>query len=418
MTGSAAPDMTVVSDLRPTLPTGWQWCPLGDHDVCEINPSRPAGFVRGDDEPTSFIPMTAVDERSGTISAVSIRPYGEVKRGYTFVREGDVLFAKITPCMQNGKHAIGRSLTDGVGFASTEFHVVRPGSKVHADWVHYFLRQPAVLKSAVRSFTGSAGQQRVPPDFLRALEVPVPPMAEQLQLLSTLSEQLGAVEKARATAEAQLEAAKALPAACLKEMFESPEVLVWPKRRLGDLMRLRKEVVHPREQPRGRALFVGLEHVASGTGARIGSLSIEMAELTGRKPRFYEGDIVYGYLRPYLNKVWVAEFDGLCSVDQYVYAVDPHEADTGFISAFMRSYLYLARAPVHVTPGQLPRIRTEEVALVMINLPPVAEQERLIGELEVRMAEAERMTRMAEELVAAMNALAPALLRRAFSGDL
>jgi hypothetical protein len=101
-----------------------------------------------------------------------------------------------------------------------------------------------------------------------------------------------------------------------------------------------------------------------------------------------------------------------------VYAVDSDEADTRFISAFMRSHMYLARAPVHVTPGQLPRIRTEEVASVMINLPPVLEQERLIGELEVRMAEAERMTRMAEEQVAAMNALAPAFLRQAFSGEL
>jgi type I restriction enzyme S subunit len=180
--------MAIEPGLRPTLPPGWRWCPLGDHDVCEINPSRPAGFVRGDDEPTSFIPMTAVNERSGTISAVSIRPYGQVKRGYTFVRDGDVLFAKITPCMQNGKHATARGLTDGVGFASTEFHVVRPGSKLNADWVHYYLRQPTVLTSAVRSFTGSAGQQRVPPDFLCALEVPVPPMAEQLRVLNVLSE--------------------------------------------------------------------------------------------------------------------------------------------------------------------------------------------------------------------------------------
>ena len=246
----------------------------------------------------------------------------------------------------------------------------------------------------------------------------LPPLKEQVRIAGVIGEQMTAVERARPAAEAQLEAAKALPAAYLKEMFESAEILVWPQRRLGDLMRLRKDMVHPRERPRGRAVFVGLEHIASGTGARVDSASLEIADLSGRKPRFYEGDIVYGYLRPYLNKVWVAEFDGLCSVDQYVYAVNSHEADTRFIAAFMRSHMYLARAPVHVTRGQLPRIRTEEVASVMINLPPVVEQERLIGELEVRMAEAERMTRMAEEQVVAMNALPAALLRRAFSGEL
>ena len=92
--------------------------------------------------------------------------------------------------------------------------------------------------------------------------------------------------------------------------------------RLGDLLRLRKDVVHPRNRPKGKSIFVGLEHVESGTGNRIGSAELEMDELTGRKPQFKMGDIVYGYLRPYLNKVWPAEFDGLCSVDQYVYEVD------------------------------------------------------------------------------------------------
>ncbi len=290
-----------------------------------------------------------------------------------------------------------------------------PGPDVDSLFLYYSLLQAV---QALRELGSGATFSEVSKSQVEEFRVAVPPLAEQKRIAAALAEQMAAVERARAAAEAQLKAAKALPAAYLKEMFESAEILVWPQRRLGDLMRLRKDIVHPRERPRGRAVFVGLEHIASGTGARVDSASIEMADLTGRKPRFYEGDIVYGYLRPYLNKVWVAEFDGLCSVDQYVYAVDPHEADTRFISAFMRSHMYLARAPVQVTPGQLPRIRTEEVASVMINLPPVVEQQRLIGELEVRMAEAERMTRMAEEQVAATNALPTALLRRAFSGDL
>ena len=69
-----------------------------------------------------------------------------------------------------------------------------------------------------------------------------------------------------------------------------------------------------------------------------------MSRLGGRKPRFYRGDILYGYLRPYLNKVWIAEFDGLCSVDQYVYRVDASVADTEFIAWFMRSPVYLRPA--------------------------------------------------------------------------
>lgn len=80
--------------------------------------------------------------------------------------------------------------------------------------------------------------------------------------------------------------------------------------------------------------------------------------------------------------------------------------------------MYLARAPVQATPGQLPRIRTEEVASVMINLPPVVEQQRIVGQLEERMTDVERVTRTANAQGVAMNALPAALLRRAFSGDL
>ena len=82
---------------------------------------------------------------------------------------------------------------------------------------------------------------------------------------------------------------------------------------------------------------MGLEHIQSVTGERISSVNVDIAQLTGRKPRFYKGDIVYGYLRPYLNKVWIAEFDGLCSVDQYVYKVENDLANTEFITWFMRS---------------------------------------------------------------------------------
>lgn len=152
--------------------------------------------------------------------------------------------------------------------------------------------------------------------------------------------------------------------------------------RLGDVLRLRKEIVHPRDNPQGRSIFVGLEHLESGTGRRTGSLEVDLASLTGRKPKFYKGDIVYGYLRPYLNKVWVAEFDGLCSVDQYVYEVERSLADAEFIAWFMRSPRYLLSAPVSAGPGQLPRIRLEEVAAVELDLPGLDEQQRVVTAIQ------------------------------------
>src|SRR3989449_6989384 len=187
--------------------------------------------------------------------------------------------------------------------------------------------------------------------------------------------------------------------------------------RLGDVLRLRKEIVHPRDRPHGRATFVGLEHLESGSGRRSGSLEIDLASLTGRKPRFYTGDIVYGYLRPYLNKVWVAEFDGLCSVDQYVYEVDRSRTEPEYVAWFMRSPFYAGQAPVRTGPGQLPRIRLEEVAAVGLELPDLGEERRVGGAITNQVAAGGGGRTAAEGQLEVADALKEALVRRAVSGE-
>src|SRR4051812_26621042 len=94
------------------------------HEVAELNPRRPRVLtgLPGNTE-VSFVPMAAVDEVHGRIVDASVRPLDDVKQGFTYFADNDVLFAKITPCMQNGKAAIARGLSSGVGFGSTEFHV-------------------------------------------------------------------------------------------------------------------------------------------------------------------------------------------------------------------------------------------------------------------------------------------------------
>ncbi|MBI2190734.1 MAG: restriction endonuclease subunit S [Planctomycetes bacterium] len=189
-------------------------------EVCEINPSRPSGLKRGEDEPTTFVPMSAVDAIAGTIARAEQRPFGQVRKGYTYFAEGDVLFAKITPCMQNGKHAIARELLSGFGFGTTEFHVFRPGPGITAEWIHQFLRQPAILQAATGHFTGAVGQQRLPEGYLMALEIPLPHLGEQRRIAGMLKEQMASVERARKALEEQLDAIHKLPAAILRRAFQ------------------------------------------------------------------------------------------------------------------------------------------------------------------------------------------------------
>jgi type I restriction enzyme S subunit len=200
-------------------------------DIAFVNPRRNL-IERGDDEITSFVPMENVDEVMGKVSKLNKEPFSKLKKGYTYFENGDVIFAKITPCMQNGKHAVVSGLIDGFGFGSTEFHVIRAKNEVTPEWLHFFLRRDETLSAAMRAFTGAVGQQRVPPAFLENLEIPVPHIDTQRKIIAGLEVQLAEVDKARVAAQAQLRDSRVLRNRMLKEFFT--ELDAAPKKRLGD----------------------------------------------------------------------------------------------------------------------------------------------------------------------------------------
>jgi type I restriction enzyme S subunit len=163
--------------------------------------------------------MPAVSEVTASIERPEIRTYAEVKKGFTYFGNEDVLFAKITPCMENGKSAIATKLYNGVGFGSTEFHVIRANKKLLLPkFLHYFIRQQSFRNMAKSRMRGAVGQQRVPKDFLDDVKLPLPPLSEQRRIVEIL-DQADALPKKRAEADAK--AARILPALFYK-MFGDP----------------------------------------------------------------------------------------------------------------------------------------------------------------------------------------------------
>ena len=110
-------------------------------------------------------------------------------KGYTKFQNGDLIWARITPCMQNGKSAIVDELINGYGCGSTEFHVLRNHNKqLSLEYIHILLRQSIILTDAMNYFTGSAGQQRVPKSYLENLSVPIPPFQIQNAIVAHIKE--------------------------------------------------------------------------------------------------------------------------------------------------------------------------------------------------------------------------------------
>ena len=177
------------------MPRGWRLVRLGD--VAEINPRRPPLSVPAE-TPVTFLPMAAIAESSQGIVVRESRPYSEVSTGYTYFEENDFLFSKITPCLQNGKHTLATGLRGGFGFGTTEFHVVRTSSILTAPFMFRALTQAHIIDRCSKSFTGTAGQQRVQPETLKDLPILLPPLPEQRAIAAVLDSIDDAIERTEA----------------------------------------------------------------------------------------------------------------------------------------------------------------------------------------------------------------------------
>lgn len=135
----------------------------------------------------TFLPMASISDKFGEIVYAEKGKNGD-SNGYTKFKEGDLLWAKITPCMQNGKSAIAKNLINNRGYGSTEFYVIRNKNEneLYFDYIYHLLRTKIIRETATKYFTGSSGQQRVPKSFLENLSIPLPDFYKQKQISDEL----------------------------------------------------------------------------------------------------------------------------------------------------------------------------------------------------------------------------------------
>lgn len=138
-------------------------------EIATINPKR--RFEPSDEFLVTFLPMASVGE-DGQVVEEKTKSLSEVRKGFTYFERGDILVAKITPCFENGKGGDTRGISYDVGFGSTEFHVIRPISEDAVDFIHLIVQSSRFRSEGEKSMTGSAGQKRVPANFIRDYSVP------------------------------------------------------------------------------------------------------------------------------------------------------------------------------------------------------------------------------------------------------
>ena len=229
------------------LPDGWSVATLGE--VAAFSPRAPQP-VEGVDPDVTFLPMAAVQEVSGRLDLSQVISASEGKRkNLTHMEDGDVIFAKITPCMENGKIAVVNGLVGGRAYGSTEFHVLRPNGSVDRRYLWYFLVRDDFRWEAERAMTGAVGQRRVPRKYLQACSIPSPTAAEQAEIVRILDMQLARLDTVLEAVQAVRDRADQLRRSLLhaaftgqlthpdpRRMAEMPEV--WEKKELSEVAEL------------------------------------------------------------------------------------------------------------------------------------------------------------------------------------
>lgn len=155
----------------------------------------------------TFIPMDQVSDKYGEANILEYKAL-EDSNGYTKFQNNDLLWAKITPCMQNGKSAVVSNLNNGIGFGSTEFHVFRAREGIDINYIHAIFRLQSLRNYGVLYFSGSAGHQRVSDEFFKRLYIPKPSLKKQTEIANHITQIRNQAKQLQQQAKAELEQAK------------------------------------------------------------------------------------------------------------------------------------------------------------------------------------------------------------------
>jgi type I restriction enzyme S subunit len=337
------------------------------------------------DELCTIVPMELLSE-SGAIDVTSVQPVEDVNGGLTLFEEGDVLFAKITPCMENGKGAFVESLPTRYAFGSTEFHVLRPNHAVDPKFLYYYTFNPVFRAYAAENMSGAAGQKRVSSRFLKDTRLFLPPLPEQERIAAYLDASCAAIDTAVAAKRRQLETLDAIHQASLHRAFANED---WPRERVKDVATKIGSGVTPKGGATGY-LSEGIPLLRSQNihfdGLRLDDVAFiseeTHAEMSSSqlKPR----DVLLNITGASIGRcTFVPEDFGEGNVNQHVCIIrGGHKIDHRFLAAFVSSPMGQGQVLSSFTGASRQGLSHKDLGLISIPLPSIGVQRNVVAGIE------------------------------------
>ncbi len=391
-------------------------------EVCQIRPPKNEARNKvSDSSLVSFLPMEDMSIGIKFVQPIQTKLLSEVVGSYTYFAEGDVLLAKITPCFENGKLGIAIGLKNGIGFGSSEYIVFRPDSILSKEWLYYFLSRETFRLEGAARMTGAVGHKRVSKEFIEDYPIPIPPLDEQQRIVRLLDEAFEGIAIAKANTEKNVQNARAIFESHLQAVF-THRGEGWVEKTLKDVCNKITDGTHqtPKYFDEG-FIFLSSRNVTSGIIDWENIKYIDQGQHLEMHKR----------VAPQRNDILLAK-NGTTGVAAIV---DRDSIFDIYVSLALlralpvirpRFLLHFINSPIAKTQFNkrlkgigVPNLHLEEIREVNISLPiDLKKQDNIVDKLDILSEETQRLTRIYEQKLAALEALKKSLLHQAFSGAL
>jgi type I restriction enzyme M protein len=376
--------------------------PLGE--VCTINPPKREGLALAPETLVSFVPMSDLGENRIAFLPKETKRIDELGASYTYFADGDVLVAKVTPCFENGKAGVARGLTNGVGFGSSEFYVLRPTDRVLAEFVYFCVTSATFRGPAIAQMTGTGGLQRVPKGFVEQFRIPLPPLEVQKEIVAEIEGYQKVIDGARAVLD-----------------HYRPYIPIhpdWPMVEIGEVCEINPETINPESEYPGQTInYIDISSVENGTGRFMGYTEVASAEAPSRARRVVRpGDVLLSTVRPNLKAFTLLKCVRERAVASTGFAVLRSRAellDPVFLLACVFADGAVDQMVAMMGKGAYPSINQSDVASIRIPLPDLETQRAIVAEIEAEQA----LVDANRELIARFEKKIQASLTRVWGED-
>lgn len=414
-------------------PTDWRRSRI--RNVARLSPGT-SGLPPKSDEDCTVVPMERVSD-DGKIDVRFAQAFEDISSGLTLFEVGDVLFAKITPCMENGKGAFVESLPTKYALGSTEFHVLRPSPGVHAKYLYYYTFNPTYRAYAAENMSGAAGQKRVSSRFVKDTRLFLPPLRQQERIAAYLDASCAAIDAAMAAKRRQVETLEAARESLIErtvtrgvrgdgkmrtidEEWLTKIPIHWQACRVKRIVFSVDYGISQRTEPAGRYAVLKMGHIQRG---EITFRNLDFVDTVPEHLLLDNGDLLFNRTNS-PDQVGKAAIFRRSKREQVTFASylvrlrTNHRADPRYLNYLVNCAGFLSFARKLAIPSvQQSNLNSTRYCRLVVPRPPLQEQTEIADFLDERTAELSRIAANVEAQIATLTAYRKSLIHECVTGQ-